>query len=116
MPLIVGGKQGGSSLSQGISMKIDLIARLEFELVYFEVAVKYFSHYATSLNTYNIEKEFILVCHSTCCSKVVLCLSYDQFHPSSNPSFNFFYYVLSFVFFWRTCLHYMQVLSGPPYE
>ena len=44
----------------GISLKVNVILQLEFELSYFEITVKHFSHYArgtshsvTGVQTYN---------------------------------------------------------------
>ena len=44
---IVGGNKGVHAFSKGISSKVNVITWLEFELVYFEAAVQYFSPYAT---------------------------------------------------------------------
>ena len=35
------------TFSKGISLKVNRLARLEFELIYYDVAVQYISHYAT---------------------------------------------------------------------
>ena len=42
---IVGGNKGVHAFPKGISLKVNLIARLEFELAYFEAAVQLFSHH-----------------------------------------------------------------------
>ena len=39
--------EGVRTFSMGISSKVNVIAQLEFELVYNDVAVQHFSHYAT---------------------------------------------------------------------
>ena len=41
------GIKAGLYLSKGICSKVNVIARMEFELAYFETAVHHFSHYAT---------------------------------------------------------------------
>ena len=45
-PWLGGGIRGFDTFPKGISPKVNVIERLEFELVYFEHAVKPFSHYA----------------------------------------------------------------------
>ena len=46
-----GNKEGVVSLPKSICAKVNVIAWLEFELAYFEVAVQLFSHYATWIAT-----------------------------------------------------------------
>ena len=42
-----GGDKGVHTFPKDISPKMNVIAWLEFELIYFEVAVQHFNHYAT---------------------------------------------------------------------
>ena len=45
------GDNGVLILPKGISSKVNVITRLEFELVYFEAGVQHVSHYATGSST-----------------------------------------------------------------
>ena len=47
---------------KGISQKVKVMARLEFELAYFEVAVQHFSHYTMETHPY----EYCHICLSVC--------------------------------------------------
>ena len=49
---IAGGDKGERTFPKGISPKVNVIARLEFELAYFEAAVQRFSHYDPQLSWY----------------------------------------------------------------
>ena len=40
------GNKGVRTFPEGISTKVNVIARLEFEFTYFEVATQHFTHYA----------------------------------------------------------------------
>ena len=53
---IFGGIRGFILFPKGISTKVNVIARLEFELVYFEAAVHYISHCVTVTR---IQKEVV---------------------------------------------------------
>ena len=45
-PIVGGGGKEVHTFPRGICTKVNLIAQLEFQLVYFKVAAKHFSHYA----------------------------------------------------------------------
>ena len=57
------GKKRVLTFPKGISSKVNAIVRLEFEITYFEAAVKHFSHYVTRTPS------IWLVCHKTQPSK-----------------------------------------------
>ena len=42
---------GGHNFSKGISPKVNLIVRQEFDLSYFEAAVQHINHYVTRIGT-----------------------------------------------------------------
>ena len=54
----LGENKGVCTVTKGFSLKVKAAARLEFELAYFEAAVKRLSHYVTktTLKGYYIEK------------------------------------------------------------
>ena len=63
------------TFSRGISLKVKAIAQLEFELAYFEAAIKYFTCYTTKevvCNFMNYRTPYILLHYH-----------YSQVHPDS---------------------------------
>ena len=55
----------------GISLKVNVIAQLEFEQAYFEAAIHYISHYATGISPYI----YIYICVCVCvCVWVCVCV------------------------------------------